>query len=472
MFSPHNTGAFAVNSRLILTAGFGGLLLLMAFSAIDGMRALHQIQASNDTIREQFLRRTRVLERIRADVYVSGTYVRDYLLEPESGKAEGHRYSLLETRRDMDAALAEYRTLINDQEMAPFQGLEGQLADYWKVLEPVFGWTAEQRRRGGYVFLRDEVFPRRQSMLGIASRIAALNEAQLNAGRITVEETFQRSRRRQVLTIAFTIPLGLLLATFAMRKILGLEATAARHYEEIARAREELQQLSARLVEAQEDERRLISRELHDEVGQSLSGVLVEMANLSTLIRARDLDGLSGKAAEVKKLVEDSIGVVRNMALLLRPSMLDDLGLVPALEWQAREVSRRTGIWVEVAADEAGEELPEEHKTCIYRVVQEALHNIVQHAGARRVTVTVRQVEGRLALAIEDDGRGFDPRRQKGMGLLGIEERVRHLSGDFEVRSRPGEGAALRISLPLSAGAGDPRASARPLSEAVSQPRA
>src|SRR5579885_2326324 len=102
MLSARHTGTFAINSRLILTAGFGGLLLLMAFSAIDGMRALHQIQASNDTIREQFLRRTRVLERIRADVYVSGTYVRDYLLEPESGKAEGHRYSLLETRRDMD----------------------------------------------------------------------------------------------------------------------------------------------------------------------------------------------------------------------------------------------------------------------------------------------------------------------------------------------------------------------------------
>ncbi|HLH17213.1 MAG TPA: ATP-binding protein [Bryobacteraceae bacterium] len=473
MLSARHTGTFAINSRLILTAGFGGLLLLMAFSAIDGMRALHQIQASNDTIREQFLRRTRVLERIRADVYVSGTYVRDYLLEPESGKAEGHRYSLLETRRDMDAALAEYRTLINDQETAPFQGLEGQLADYWKVLEPVFRWTPEQRRRAGYVFLRDEVFPRRQSMLGIASRIAALNEAQLNAGRATVEETFRRSRGRQGLTIAFTIPLGLLLATFAMRKILGLEATATRHYEEIARARAELQQLSARLVAAQEDERRSISRELHDEVGQSLSGVLVEMANLSTSIRTRDLDGLSAKAAEVKKLVEDSIRVVRNMALLLRPSMLDDLGLVPAVEWQAREVSKRTGIWVEVTADQAGDDLPEEHKTCIYRVVQEALHNIVQHAGARRVTVAIRQVEGRLALAIEDDGRGFDPRRQKGMGLLGIEERVRHLGGVFEVHSSPGAGAVLHVSLPLPAGAaGDARSALRPPSETISQPTA
>jgi signal transduction histidine kinase len=137
------------------------------------------------------------------------------------------------------------------------------------------------------------------------------------------------------------------------------------------------------------------------------------------------------------------------MALLLRPSMLDDLGLVPALEWQAREVSKRTGLWVEVEAGDVPESLPDEHKTCVYRVVQEALHNIVQHASARRVRVVVRRDRDRLAIAVEDDGRGFDPARQKGMGLVGMEERVRHLDGTFEIRSRPGVGAALYIELPL-----------------------
>src|SRR6185312_16170790 len=298
-----------VHSRLALMAGFGGLLLLMAFAEIDGVRGLREIQNSNDEIRENFLLRTRLLERIRGDVYVSGTYVRDYLLEPEAGKAEGHRYSLLETRHDMDAALNQYRGLLKARGRPPFEALTSALEGYWSVLEPVFHWTPEKRKRDGFLFLRDEVFPRRQAMLEIADQIRALNETQLNEGKVRVEQTFADLRQRLTLTLGFTIGLGLLLAAFSIWHILRLEAEESNHLREI-------QQLSARLVEAQEDERRSISRELHDEVGQSLTGVLVEMANLSTSIRAGDVQALAPKADEIKKLVESSIGVVRNLALL------------------------------------------------------------------------------------------------------------------------------------------------------------
>jgi len=137
----------------------------------------------------------------------------------------------------------------------------------------------------------------------------------------------------------------------------------------------------------------------------------------------------------------------------LRPSMLDDLGLVPALEWQAREVSKRSGIRVKVEAATVPEALPEEHKTCIYRVVQEALHNCVQHAGAQHVTITVEQQTAGLRLAIEDDGKGFAPQRERGMGLLGIQERVTHLGGAFTVDSAPGRGTALHVTLPLAGAA-------------------
>jgi signal transduction histidine kinase len=461
MFSS-GSKASPVGSRFVLMAGFGGLLLLMAFAEFDGIAALRQIQKSTDTMREDFILRTRLLERIRGDVYVSGTYVRDYLLETEAGRAEGHLYSLLETRRDMDQALSEYKRLLTPREAGPFQVLTRELAGYWGILEPVFRWTPEERRQHGFIFLRDEVSPRRMAMIGIADQIRSINESQTSAGRAEIEQTFAQYRRRLTITIGLTIGLGLLLAAFTMRKILGLESETAMHFREISRTQAELKQLSARLVEAQEDERRSISRELHDEVGQALTGVLVEMANLSTLIRTAAADAVAAKAAEIKRLVENCISAVRNMALLLRPSMLDDLGLAPALRWQVREVSKRSGVSVKLSADEVPEQLPEEHKTCIYRVVQEALHNAVQHSGAKNVWVSVHPENAALILTIQDDGKGFDPRTDKGMGLLGMEERVTNLGGTFAADSHPGSGATIRISLPIPAYAGVPDPAARP----------
>lgn len=289
-------------------------------------------------------------------------------------------------------------------------------------------------------------------MLGVADRIGEIAAAHLEAGRVQGEEQYAGFRRRLLLTVLLTTGLGVLLAAFTTRVILALEGQAADRYQEVVRAREELQQLSARLVDAQEQERRSIARELHDEIGQSLTGVLVEMANLSTLIRSQNkADALETKAEEIKKQIESSIGVVRNMALLLRPPMLDDLGLVPALEWQAREALKRNGIFVKVAASSVSEDLPEELKTAVYRIVQEALHNCVKHAEAHNVRVTLEQQPAELLLSIQDDGKGFRAPEERGMGLLGIEERVTHLGGTFSVESEPGQGVVLRVILPVAA---------------------
>jgi signal transduction histidine kinase len=152
----------------------------------------------------------------------------------------------------------------------------------------------------------------------------------------------------------------------------------------------------------------------------------------------------------IKKLAEASVNVIRNMTLLLRPSMLDDFGLIPALEWQAREVSKRTGLRVHVTARESAAELPDEHKTCIYRVVQEALHNCARHSHARSVKVVVDQEPRKIVLTVDDDGRGFDSGRVRGLGLVGMEERVHHLGGTFRIRSVPGAGTKLAVELPLA----------------------
>jgi signal transduction histidine kinase len=137
------------------------------------------------------------------------------------------------------------------------------------------------------------------------------------------------------------------------------------------------------------------------------------------------------------------------MSLVLRPSMLDDLGLIPALEWQAREVSRQTCMNVTVSTDLVADDLPDDYKTCIYRVVQEALHNCARHSHATAVRIKVLQEPKQLCLSIQDNGRGFDVKNTKGLGLLGIEERVTRLGGKLEIHSEKGSGTLIAIELPF-----------------------
>ena len=129
--------------------------------------------------------------------------------------------------------------------------------------------------------------------------------------------------------------------------------------------------------------------------------------------------------------------------------MLDDFGLVPALNWYAREMSKRTGLNVVLSADDNADDLPDEHKTCIYRLAQEAINNSARHANARTVEVDVRREEHRVHFSVRDDGAGFDTRFTRGLGLLGMEERVRRLGGRLEIDSRLGLGTRIAAELPL-----------------------
>ena len=154
----------------------------------------------------------------------------------------------------------------------------------------------------------------------------------------------------------------------------------------------------------------------------------------------------------LKSVAERTFQSVRNIALLLRPSMLDDLGLAAALEWQGREVSRRSEIEVSVESESVPEDLPDEYKIYIYRLVQEALTNAVRHSGARNAKVVVERVAESIVVRVADDGRGFDPSHSRGMGILGMEERVKRLGGTLRVESQPGKGATVTAELPIPGG--------------------
>lgn len=431
---------------LVLTLGFGGLLVFLVAAATGTLIVLNRVRHTETTMRQAFLGRLSALDQIRAGIYLSGTYVRDFLLSPDPSGAQAEIARLASLERETRSALDAYGHSLDPDERAPFLNLRSEIDAYWRVLDRTVAWTPEERHRLRYSFFYDELVPRRTSMLQIADRIAAVNERGLNRAEEDLAASSDGLRRSLMLTFAIALAGGLVLALVTIGFTLRLERELERRLEENARARGDLRELSASLLRAQENERRNLARELHDEVGQSLSAILMEAENAAC---AGEFAEARGHLDSIRSLAGKTVNQVRDLALLLRPSMLDDLGLVPALQWQAREASKRSGIWVKVAAGEVSEELPEDHKTCVYRIVQEALHNIVQHANARNVTITVAQEPDRLLLSIQDDGRGFNPPQERGMGLIGMEERVSALGGRLMVESASGEGTLLRVALPL-----------------------
>jgi signal transduction histidine kinase len=435
--------------RPLLLAGFGSLLLLMLAAGGYALGTLEQVRTSDLAERDTYLRRDQALDRVQTGIYQSAIIMRDYLLAPNEAGATAQIARFNETRGQTDQALGECTTLIDTTESPALRELQSELQVYWELLEYISRIPPEDRLVRGSEYLTNQVRQHRAELIRMVDQVDAISARQMAASDARMNETFARLRSRLVLIVAVAVSMGLLLAGFTIWRTLRLEQELERRYREVLHTQQELADLSARLVSAQEEERRSISRELHDEVGQSLSALLMEAGNAAALVAPKDAH-VRQHVESIKKLAEASVNIIRNMTLLLRPSMLDDFGLVPALEWQAREVSKRTGIRVHVAAADSAGELPDELKTCIYRVVQEALNNCARHAQARSVRVVVRQEESRIVLSVEDDGRGFDARRVRGLGLVGMEERVRHLGGAFQVRSTPGSGTKVDVELPLA----------------------
>ena len=417
----------------------------MAAAGFDAVVSLNRLHDSSVEVRQRFFSRTRLLDQVRSQIYLSGTYMRDYLLAPAPEGAEAQRRKLESIEQESRTALARYAQEADARERLLLQALASEVEAYWRVLDQTLAWTPAQRDRERYAFFYEQLIPRRTAMLQIADRVAEADEREFDRGEEETAASFSRYRLESVTTLTVTLAGGALVAILSCIYLLRLEKEAARRFADATRAEAELKELSARLVRAQEDERRALSRELHDELGQSFSAIAMETGNLLDL----DLgDDARARLEAVRDLAGKGVDATRNMSLLLRPSMLDDFGLAPALHWQARETARRTGMRVHLTAGDVADDLPEEHKTCIYRIVQEALNNAARHAQARNVYVTIRDEPDSIHVTIQDDGAGFDPQRVRGLGLLGMQERVRHLGGRFVVDSSPGRGAAITVELP------------------------
>lgn len=434
--------------RAVLWVGFGSLLAIILLIAWKGAQVVLAIESQNDFLWTAYVEHDELLDGIRFALSQSASSVRDYLLDDDAAAVLQHRTDLETLHHQIDDAVARYDRDLPADEAALWRQLKRDVDAYWRVLEPAFGWDARTRRRQAESFLRHQVIPRQGELLGLIARVDQTDQRNRQQSNRKIAALFAQFRRELTLSALAASLLGGLLAFLTVHRVLELEQAAARRLREVTQARSELQNLSNRVVAVQEEERQRVARELHDEVGQAISAVLVELGRAANHLppESETLANLS----LARQLAERAVEQVRDMALLLRPSMLDDLGLVPALKWQAREVSRRTGVKIKVAAETVVDDLPDDYRTCIYRVVQEALNNAARHADPSWVRVEALQDNEKIRVNIQDNGSGFDPSEDKGMGILGMEERVKRLGGIFRIDSEKGSGTIVSLLLPMA----------------------
>ena len=224
--------------------------------------------------------------------------------------------------------------------------------------------------------------------------------------------------------------------------------------EQSRRLQHQLRHLSRRILSVQEEERKRISRELHDVVAQLLTGINVRLATLKIQAAVSTKD-LGQKITRTQRLVEKSVDIVHRFARELRPAVLDDLGLIPALHSFLKSFTKETGVRATLTACEGLEDLSNAKRTVLYRVAQEALTNVARHAQASRVDVCIRKLPGAICMRIKDDGKAFDvaqqlqSRKSPRLGLLGMRERVEMVGGHFEVESEPGRGTTVHARVPF-----------------------
>jgi signal transduction histidine kinase len=430
--------------------GFLGLLVLLALSLGTASSRVENIYSRLDARSAYHRQVDGLLRDLRSDLQRSGIVVRDYLLEQEPAQALTYRNRLAELRVSTIETIDQLGALTGSStDGDSIEGLRAGLADYWKAYDPVFRWSPADRLTRSAAFLRAEVLPRRNAVLAIVQEIERLNDRNLAAARDAAAGRNASIQAALDRLLWQTLGLGLLVAAGSVLRLRVLERRAREQRRAALDAENRMRQLSQQLVAAQEEERRKLSRELHDHVGQMLTALRMELGRMERL-RTPTNAPLFHAIVESRALVDAMVRTVRDLALGLRPSMLDDLGLQSALEWHVRDFTRRYGLAVDLRIDAGLDGLPDQYRTCIYRVVQEALTNCARHSGAGRVEVALRQTGPLLTITVADDGVGMYPApRTAGLGLRGIEERIRELDGHMTIGTSPAGGTLLTLAVPV-----------------------
>lgn len=434
----------------VAALGLVGLLGLIVLFGVTTSRKADEIYTRLDVLNTHHREVESVLRRLRSDVHLSGIFVRDYLLDTERARDPEYLQQLEQFRESSHSALDDLDGLLAEGsvERGRTAPLRENLEAYWQAFEPLFYWTPNDKLTQSAAFVRREVLPRRESALALAREVEALNNENLQAEQQEVTRQYAAYRAEMLTLLWQSLVLGVLVAVVAVNRLRVLERRAEEQRVAAEAAENRMRTLSQQIVATQEEERKHLSRELHDHVGQMLTGLRMELGRIERL-------GTPGNArvgqalAEGRALVDNIMRTVRDLALGLRPSMLDDFGLQPALEWHVRDFSRRSNVSATFTATGTFDTLPDQYRTCIYRSVQEALTNCARHSGASRVSVELHADARGLSVTVKDNGVGIaSNRRAPGLGLRGMEERVKELAGTLTIDTGFGAGTTVRFWLP------------------------
>ena len=423
---------------------------VLVLSAAEAYRIQVGVSQQQLEIYRRYVDEEATLAVLRRNLWLAGNDIRDFFISntPEQGAALSAQLKSLE---EEDRQALEHLRRSTFQRQTE-QKLRQSLDEFWTEVEPVPAMLHASNREQ-FAFLQNVVVPRRGELYNALVALSGADQQKLQESETGFADTRHRAARGLFLMIALSVLLSIVVARLSVRHAENLERAAERHYAEVEQTKGELQQLSARLLEVEEEGRRRLSRELHDEIGQTLALLQIEISHVQAAAGYAPL--LQERLRRARELAERTVQTIRNISVLLRPPLLDDLGLVPALQYQLEDFLRRSAIPCEFVEEGVDDHLPDSVKTCVYRVVQEALHNCEKHAGAGKVRVVVRQLPDCLVLEVEDNGRGFQmneqrmPSRRAGLGLLGIRERTANAGGSLVIDSAPGQGTRVALRIPL-----------------------